>query len=131
LYRALGSTIFSYTSGDVEQDPQGHVVVEAGLMLNDDHKMLSHGEGEVVDAVHVEDIPEGGDDDEGLGVAFQAGEGGVEFPDLVLGVEEGGEDAAFMFTVCFHSNTSVSRIRRRMSPCSLVTEGRRKNALVQ
>jgi hypothetical protein len=29
-----------------------------------------------------------------------------------------------MFTVCFHSNTSVSRIRRRMSPFSLVTEGR-------
>jgi hypothetical protein len=76
-------------------------------MLNDDHNTALHNEGEVVDAVHVEDIPEGGDDDRDLGVPFCAGEGEVEFPDLIFGIKEGGEDAVFMFPVCLHSNSLV------------------------
>jgi hypothetical protein len=83
-------------------------------VFNDEDHNASHDEGKVVDHIHVDNVPQGGDDNRQGRVTDDAFQGCVEFPGLVLVVKEGGKETVLYsrFTFIGFSSSEVCGISR-------------------
>jgi hypothetical protein len=71
-------------------------------VFDDKDHDASYDKREIVDQVHVDNVPQGGNDDREGGVTGDAFQGGVEFPGFVRVVKEGRKEAVFIFSVYVH-----------------------------